>query len=162
MKYLDETLTNYLNITHHLKEKKTNIQSTLPVFIYTTKKEILSQKSPGTLIKLYQATILLALLYGCETWYISREDIKDLTDIQITIIRTTLKLPISIPKPALLGEIWELPIELIIEERKPMYLHKAFTSKARINDILYIQIEQYSNHKENIIKQNVKLLENGA
>ena len=40
-----------------------------------------------------------------------------------------------------------------------MYLHKAFTSKARINDILYIQIEQYSNHKENIIKQNVKLLE---
>ena len=81
MKYLDETLTNYLNITHHLKEKKTNIQSILPVFIYTTKNEILAQKTPGTLIKLYQATILLALLYGCETWYISREDIQDLTDI---------------------------------------------------------------------------------
>lgn len=40
-----------------------------------------------------------------------------------------------------------------------MYLHKTCTSKARINGILYIQIEQYSNNKENIIKQNVKLSE---
>ena len=39
-------------------------------------------------IKLYQTTILAALSYGSETWYIKREDIKELTDIQFTIVRT--------------------------------------------------------------------------
>ena len=131
MKYLGEGLTNDLKITQHLKEKKTNIQS----------------------------TILPALLYGCEAWYISREDIKELTGIQFTIIRTILKLLISPPKPALLGEIGEFPIELNIEERKLMYLHKAFTSKTRINDISHIQIEKYSNKKESIINHNIALLE---
>ena len=46
-----------------------------------------------------QTTILSALLYGCEIWYINREDIKELTDIQYIIIRTILKLPVSTPKP---------------------------------------------------------------
>ena len=112
MKYLDEVLTNDLKITQHLKENKANIQSILDVCIYTTKNEILSQIKTRTLIKLYRTTILPALSYGCEAWYISREDIKELTDIQFTIIRTILKLPISTPKPALLGEIGEFPIEL--------------------------------------------------
>ena len=120
MKYLGEALANDLKITQHLKEKSTIIQSILHVCIYTTKNEILSQIKTRTLIELYQTTILPALLYGCETWYISREDIKELTDIQFTIIRTIVKLPISAPKPALLGEIGEFPIELSIEERKLM------------------------------------------
>ena len=89
----------------------------------------------------------------------NREDIKELTDAQLTIIRTILKLPISTPKPALPREIGEFPIEWNIEERKLMYLHKAITSKTRINDILHIQIEEYSNNKESIINQNIKLLE---
>ena len=98
MKYLGETLANDLKVTQHLKEKKTNVQSILHVCIYTTKNEILSQIKTRTLIKLYQTTILPALLHGCETWYINREDIKKLTDIQFTIIRTMLNLPISTPK----------------------------------------------------------------
>ena len=159
MKYLGETLTNDLKITQHLKEKKTNIQSILHVCIYITKNEILSQMKTRTLIKLYETTILPTLLYGCETWYINREDIKELTDIQFTIIRTILKLPISTPKPALLGEIGDFPIELNIGERKLIYLHKAITSKTRINDISHIQIVEYSNNKESIINQNIKLLE---
>ena len=146
-------------MTQHLKEKRTNIQLILHVCIYTTKNEILSQIKIRTLIKLYHKTILPALLYGCETWYINREDIKELTDIQFTIIRTILKLPISTPKPALLGEIGEFPIELNIEERKLMYLHKAFTSKTRINDISHIQIEKYNNNRENIINHNITFLE---
>ena len=40
-----------------------------------------------------------------------------------------------------------------------MYLHGVITSKARINDISHIQIEEYSNNKENITNQNMKLLE---
>ena len=160
MKYLGEVLTNDLKITQHLKENKTNIKSILDVCIYTTKNEILSRIKTRTLIKLYRTTILPALLYGCEAWYISREDIKELTDIQFTIIRTILKLPISTPKPALLGEIGEFPIELNIEERKLMYLHKAITSKTRINDISHIQIEEYNNNKQSIINQIITLLEN--
>ena len=39
-----------------------------------------------------------------------------------------------------------------------MYLHKAFTSKTRINDISHIQIENYNN-KESIINHNITLLE---
>ena len=120
---------------------------------------MLSQIKTRTLIKLYQTTTLPVLLYGCEIWYISRDDIKELTNIQLTIIRTILKLPISTPKPALLGDIGEFPIELNIEERKLMYLHKAFTSKTRINDISHIQIEKYNNTKESIINCNITLLE---
>ena len=82
MKYCD------LKITQGLKEKKSNIQSILHVCIYTAKNEILSQIKTRTLTKLYQTTILPALLYECETWYINREDIKELTDIQFTTIRT--------------------------------------------------------------------------
>ena len=159
MKYLGETLKNDLKITQHLKKEKTNIQSIFDVCIYTTKNEILSHIETRTLIKLYQTKILPALLYGCETRYINKEDIKELTNIQFTIIRTILKLSISAPKPALLGEIRELPIELNINERKLMYLHKAITSKTRINDISHIQIEEYNNNKESIINQNITLLE---
>ena len=159
MKYLGETLKNDLKITQHLKQEKTNIQSILDVCIYTTKNEILSQIETRTLIKLYQTKILPALLYGCETRYINKEDIKEVTNIQFTIIRTILKLSISALKPALLGEIRELPIELNINERKLMYLHKAITSKTRINDISHIQIEEYNNNKESIINQNITLLE---
>ena len=159
MKYLGEALKNDLNITQHLKKEKKNIQSILHVCIYTTKNEILSQIETRTLIKLYQTEILPTLLYGCETWYINREDIKELTNIQFTIIRTILKLPISATKPALLGEVREFPIELNIDERKLMYLHKAILSKTRINDISHIQIEEYNNNKESIINQNIILLE---
>ena len=120
---------------------------------------MLSQIKTRTLIKLYQTTTLPVLLYGCEIWYISRDDIKELTNIQLTIIRTILKFPISTPKPALLGEIGEFPIELNIEERKLMYLHKAFTSKTRINDISIIQIKKYNNNKESTINHNITLLE---
>ena len=159
MKYLGEPLTNDLKITQHLKVKKTNIQSILHVCIYTTKNEILSQIKTRILIKLYQTTILPALLYGCETWYISREGIKELTNTQFTIIRTILKLPISTTKSALLGEIGVFPIELNIGERKLMYLHKAFASKTRINDISHIQMDKYNNNKETIINHNITLLE---
>ena len=38
-------------------------------------------------------------------------------------------------------------------------MHKAITSKTRINDISHIQIEENSNNKESIINQNIKLLE---
>ena len=38
-------------------------------------------------------------------------------------------------------------------------MHKAITFKTRINDISHIQIEEYSNNKENIINGNIKLLE---
>ena len=40
-----------------------------------------------------------------------------------------------------------------------MYLHKAFTSKTRINDISHIQIEKYNNDRENIINHNITFLE---
>ena len=146
-------------MTQHLKEKRTNIQLILHVCIYTTKNEILSQIKIRTLIKLYHKTILPALLYGCETWYINREDIKELTDIQFTIIRTILKFPTLTPKPLLLGETGEFPRESNIEERKLMYLHKTIIPKTRINDISHIQIEEYNNNKESIINQNITLLE---
>ena len=157
MKYLGEALTNDLKITQHLKEKKTNIQSILHVCIYTTKNEILSQIKTRILIKLYQTTILPALLYGCETWSVSREEIKELINTQFTIIRAILKLPVSTPKPALLGETGVFRTELNIGERKFMYLHKAFASKTRINDISHIQLKKYNNNKETIINHNITL-----
>ena len=40
-----------------------------------------------------------------------------------------------------------------------MYLHKAITSKTRINDISHMQIEEHNNNKESIINQNIILLE---
>ena len=131
----------------------------LRVCICTTKNEVLSQIKTRILIKVYQTTILPVLWYGCETWYINREDIRELTEIQFIIIKTILKLSISTPKLALIGEIREFLRELNIEERELMYIHEAITSKARINDISHIRIEEYSNNKESITNQNMELLE---
>ena len=40
-----------------------------------------------------------------------------------------------------------------------MYLHKAFTSKTRINDISHIQSEKYNNTKGSMINHNITILE---
>ena len=69
------------------------------------------------------------------------------------------KPPISTLKPPLLGQIREFRIELNIQERKLLYLHRAITSISRTNDIPHIQIKQQSDNKESIINQNIKLLE---
>ena len=56
--------------------------------------------------------------------------------------KLVFKLPISTLKPPLLGQIREFRIELNIQERKLVYLHRVITSISRTNDISHIQIEQ--------------------
>ena len=120
-------------------------QSILHVCIYTTKNEITSQIKTRALIKLYQTTILPPLVCRFEAWYINREDIKELTNIESKICIKTLNFN---TETSTASRNQRIPNRIKIEETKRMYMHKAITSKARIIDVSQIKIEEYSNNKK--------------
>ena len=91
--------------------------------------------------------VLPALMHGCETWDLTKEELKDLICSQLMIIRLVLKIPSSIPKPTLLGAIGELPIKQKVKGEQLMYLHSLLTSKTRTNDIEKIQTHEYSTNQ---------------
>ena len=101
-----------------------------------------------TILKLYKSTIILSLLYGCETWIPTENDKQNLLNIQLSIIIKIVKAPESTPKISLYGEKGELPIDFIIDKKQIMYLRKLLTSKTQVNDITKIQFEDLN--KNNI------------
>ena len=101
-----------------------------------------------TILKLYKSTIILSLLYGCETWIPTENDKQNLLNIQLSIFGKIVKAPKLTPKISLYGEIGELPIDFIIDKKQIMYLRKLLTSKTQVNDITKIQFEDLN--KNNI------------
>ena len=148
VKYLGEVLTSDLKLKDHIEEKRITTQTILNTCLYAASDEVLSKIRMITILKLYKSTIILSLLYGCETWIPTENDKQNLLNIQLSIIGKIVKAPKSTPKLSLYGKIGELPIDFIIDKKQIMYLRKLLTSKTQVNDITKIQFEDLN--KNNI------------
>ena len=93
-----------------------------------------------------ESCISPALIYACKTWIPTAEDISKLTQIQLSAIRRTLKIPTSTPLVSIYMETGELSIILECEKRQPTYLWVLLNSENQIKDIIDIQLKE---HKSN-------------
>ena len=79
---------------------------------------------------------LNSVLTNAETWYsITNDEIKDLDDLDKTLLRKILKVPFSTPSEAYFLELGIIPIEVLIKARIIVYLQ--YVLKRGGNEMLY-------------------------
>ena len=98
VKYLGEVLTSDLKLKDHIEEKKITTQTIFKTCLYAASDEVLSEIRMITILRLYKSTIILSLLYGCETWIPTENGKQNLLSIQLSIIGKIVKAPKSTPK----------------------------------------------------------------
>ena len=79
---------------------------------------------------------LNGILTNAEIWYsLTKEEIKQLEDLDLTLLRKLLNVPYSTPSEAFYLELGILPIGVIIKARRVNYLH--YILKRKENEMLY-------------------------
>ena len=157
-KYLGEILTDTLTVTQHLLEKTHQVEGLLKTCIFTTTNHVLSNIKMETLLNLYRACIIPALLYSSETWILTIEEENQLTRMQISIIRRILKIPISTPIVSIFLETGEIPITFEYHKRQLTYLWVLLNSNDQTQDIATIQLDEHKNNKGNLLNHMIVLL----
>ena len=79
--------------------------------------------------KLYHAVIAPAIVYSCETWIKCETDNSKLNQMQISVLRIILKLPISTPLVSIYIETGILQLNLECEKRKLIHLWTVLKKK---------------------------------
>ena len=74
-----------------------------------------------SLFELYHTVIVPAIVYICETWIKCETDNSKLNQIQISVLRRILKLPISAPLVRIYIETGILPLSWECEKRQLIY-----------------------------------------
>ena len=111
------------------------------------------------LLNLYKSCIIPALIYDCETWIPTTEDISKLTQIQLSVIRSILKIATSTPLVSIYMETGELPIILECEKRQLKYLWVPLNSENQIKNILDIQLKEYKSNTGSLANNLLHLLQ---
>ena len=90
----------------------------------------------STAILLRESTFLNSVLGSAECWYnLTKDDIKQLENLDVSLLRQVLNAPISVPIEALYLELGVLNIETIVKARRPNYLH--YLVKLNPEEMLY-------------------------
>ena len=77
-----------------------------------------------TVILLRESVFLNGILTNAEIWYsLTREEIKELEDLDLTLLRKIFKVPFSTPSEAYYLELGILSIETIIKKRRINFFH---------------------------------------
>ena len=85
---------------------------------------------------LREALYLNSVLTNAELWYsVTKNEIKELDDLDKTLLRKILKLPFSTPSEAYFLELGIIPIEVLIKARRIVYLQ--YILKREENEMLY-------------------------
>ena len=71
-----------------------------------------------SLFKLYHTVVVPAVVYSCETWIKCETGDSKLSQMQISVLRRILKLPISIPLVSIYIEIGMLLLNLECKKRQ--------------------------------------------
>ena len=135
-----------MSLTHHITEKSHIAERLMQNCVFVSTNSILSKIKTQTLLNLYKSCIIPALIYGCETWIPTTEEISKLTQIQLSAIQRTLKIPTSTPLVSIYMKTGEIPIILECEKRQPTYLWVLLNSENQINEILDIQLKEYKSN----------------
>ena len=84
-----------------------------------------------TAVLLRESLFLNSVLTNVEIWYgLTREDIKKLEDLDISLLRRILGAPFTVAKEALYLELGCTNIEAIIKGRRVNYLHYLVTQNS--------------------------------
>ena len=68
-------------------------------------------------------------------YWLTQKELKELSDLDLTLLRKVLKIPFSTPSEAYFLELGILHIEAIIKQRRANYFHYLVTRKE--NEMLY-------------------------
>ena len=106
---------------------------------------------------LREALFLSSVLTNAEIWYsLTKDEIKELDDLDKTLLRKILKVPLSTPSEAYFLELGIIPIEVYIKARRIVYLH--YVLKREENEMLYtFFITQWNNEVEGDWTKEIKL-----
>ena len=96
VKHLGQVLTSDFKLKDHIDEKRITKQTILNTCLYASSNEV-SKIRMIPILKLYKSTIIPLLLYGCETWITTIDGKQNLLNMQLSIIRKTVKAPKSAP-----------------------------------------------------------------
>ena len=77
-----------------------------------------------TLIELHESISIPSLLYNSESWTLSTTNLLELEKIEIWALKRILNLPPKTPTAAIRYETGTLFVELRIDQRQLIYLHK--------------------------------------
>jgi len=117
------TLNNHINI------KKGQVEAITKMCIFSTSDKVLQKIKMESMIKIYKTCIIPSLTYACKLWSLSKENEKQLEQIQLNALRQILQIPKSTPIMAIFVETGELPIIQQIELKQIKFLWKMFNSK---------------------------------
>ena len=110
-----------------------------------------------TAILLRESIFLNGILTNAEVWYsITKEEIKQFEDLDLTLMRKLLKVPFTTPSEAFYLELGILPIGVIIKARRVNYLH--YVLQRQENEMLYtFFMTQWHNETPGDWTQQIKI-----
>ena len=90
----------------------------------------------STAILLRESLFLNSVLSSAEIWYgLTKDNIKELEDLDCSLLRKIFNAPVSVPREALFLELGIMNIGTIIKARRANYLHYLATQNQE--DMLY-------------------------
>ena len=141
-----------MSLIHHITEKSNIVEGLMRNCIFASTTSILSKIKMQTLLNFYKSCIIPALVYGCETWIPTIKNKSKLTQIQLSVIRRTLKIPTSTPLVSIYIETGESPIILECEKLQITYLWVLLNSENQIKDMVDIQLKEYKSNTGSLAK----------
>ena len=151
-KFSAEDLRSQMSLIHHITEKSNIVEGLMRNCIFASTTSILSKIKMQTLLNFYKSCIIPALVYGCETWIPTIKNKSKLTQIQLSVIRRTLKIPTSTPLVSIYIETGESPIILECEKLQITYLWVLLNSENQIKDMVDIQLKEYKSNAGSLAK----------
>ena len=89
-----------------------------------------------TVILLRESVFLNGILTNGEIWYnLTKDEIRELENLDLTLLRKVMRVPFSAPTEAYYLELGILSIETIIKKRRINYLHYLLNRKE--DEMLY-------------------------
>ena len=151
-KFSAEDLRSQMSLIHHITEKSNIVEGLMRNCIFASTTSIISKIKMQTLLNFYKSCIIPALVYGCETWIPTIKNKSKLTQIQLSVIRRTLKIPTSTPLVSIYIETGESPIILECEKLQITYLWVLLNSENQIKDMVDIQLKEYKSNTGSLAK----------
>ena len=111
-----------------------------------------------SLFKLYHALIVPAIVYNRETWIKCEADNSNLNQIQISVLRRILKLPISTPLVNIYIETGILSLNMECEKGQLVFLWTLLNKKYQSNDVANIQQSEFNQNKSNLLNHITGLI----